>query len=895
MADEDKESARRFQEQCILMANWKELVHYNQERTGRDQFNVGQSTEGGNFQQYTNFVAIDHSKPYEFMNVLFKKSDKAELLLTMKNEQLSLLVPRLQFFKYYKDPSSGEEIEIEMPFEDFMSASDVRNITKSVAGRGGGAGIKSFEWTSLGKQEEEKHQFGASLTIHLQGVEELFKIRSVRTLPSGKVVEMRYSDLILHQASLRHNENEGSGVWNPEYFRLKVVAGWVVPELKGYQKFFGNEMLDALRETTVSLFMVLTDHEIDFQEDGTIELKINFIAGEEMAIANPQTANVLFPSKEYQDERKSLQRRISNLRKKIRNLGYEINFGGSGARYEDSGIFGTAWDYWFGSGGDPDTEIGFTRNGSDVQNPTEIALLRRFIELTKEFNRLPDTPRGQTYPRILEELLGSNRIYSVNVKQKFLNKEVKTKGVGEGEPSGEEAQKTSEEYNEAIQMSSEIRGGVSLAGFNEIPTEEETQKERVSRLVREMRDLTEVNINISEDERTIYFFYLGDLLDITLRGMFTRDGITNDNFFNKDVKVLLGPISFIDYGNIEKVGQVTRSTGVKNTKSEGNETVERWRGEFTSLNIADIPVSLSVFVNWFNKTIVETGAQRYSFKKFLSSVVNDLVIRAVSHQCYDLAPEQQARVSFKTFSVPRNEKRDQFFSLGRIELEEILRNKLEFKVGRQSAKENEKFDKYVLVYGIKEPPYDLTTDYFADRKRGIYHLYYGDEKGLVKKIRFNKSDLPFLEESNTVNQTKEGGEISRILRKRYNSTIEMFGNSMFDVGQILHINPTVMGSGDASVRLKKIKELGIGGYFQVINHTNRIEAGVFQTDLKTEWVATGDGTTNIQDKRRGDVVIRKGKQVKSVKKTSDVAQIVETDAGTSYSVQKKSERAQPGD
>ena len=718
MADTDKDAARRFQEQCILMAKWKSLVQHNQDKTVVD-LSAG-PTSGT---PYKNFVAIDHAKPFEFMNLLFKKSDNSELLLSMTNEQLSLLVPQLQIFKYYKSPGSGQELILEMPFEDFMSKSAIDKITSDSAGRGSGAGIKSFEWTSLGKQEAEKYQFGAELVIHLQGVEELFETRRVDYLPTGEKIEMKYSDLILHRTNGAKTSNEGSRVWDPEYFRVKVVVGWHIPELASYKKLLGTKLIDTLNEHKQVLYMILGSHELDFQEDGSIDLKISFTGGEEVALSDPETSNILIAPGTRGTERKRIQNRIK---------GFEKRLAGLASRDEPS------------------------QATAPIQDLLE--------KEEKKLADLGDVTREEIYSRVIGRLLEGGYLKSFPVKKTFFKKELSPKGAkledSEVVDAGREFNRRVEEEIDTssiktftnisyVRSINEEQGGLSDFFDRLFKKENDPSNvsgENIDRIQRRIDDIDDNTVSLNEDEHLVVYFYLGDLIELVLEGMFLKSETSSDDFFNKSLRILLGPISFLDYGSIEQVpGLSTRREGLTNEKdpNDDGKIEEIWRGEFSSVNIADIPISLTVFINWFNKSIVDSGSVRYSFKKFLSSMIQDLVIRAVSHQCYDYAPEQQARVSYKTFSLPKNEERESLFLNGRVELDSLMGGKAQFKVsGRRATSEKSDLDSYVLIYGIKEAPYDLHGNYHQDLELGIYHIYYGDERGLVKKIKFNKKESP---------------------------------------------------------------------------------------------------------------------------------------------------------
>lgn len=97
---------------------------------------------------------------------------------------------------------------------------------------------------------------------------------------------------------------------------------------------------------------------------------------------------------------------------------------------------------------------------------------------------------------------------------------------------------------------------------------------------------------------------------------------------------------------------------------------------------------------------------------------------------------------------------------------------------------------------------------------------------------------------------------AKILRDKYNANVEMVGNNIFEVGGKVHITPSVFGSGAIIDRSKVLKDLGIGGYFDIISVENVIEPGRFDTILETKWTARGDGTFNIGDEEISTTDVR---------------------------------------
>ena len=343
------------------------------------------------------------------------------------------------------------------------------------------------------------------------------------------------------------------------------------------------------------------------------------------------------------------------------------------------------------------------------------------------------------------------------------------------------------------------------------------------------------------------------MLQLFLKGMFKdpkKPGY--EDFRRKELKIMLGNLTFYDYGNPVDSGLVQK---YKELKSGQYNYRPIFTGARTSVNIADIPISLRVFTNWFTQNIADPGLASMTFKEFLDKLINDLVVRALGTECREFIPRQTVRMRYKSFSVPVNKKRTKFFEDLRgagkgfkCEVNQFLKKGLNFRLPETKTDQqvSEPMEHYLFIYGSADSPFDLTGDYESDKKKGIYHLYFGNEFGLVKNIAFSREDNPQLRAANIHNNIDDKKGAGKMLREKYNSNITMIGSNLFNVGAKVHITPSVLGT-DAS-RSKVLRDIGIGGYFDIITVTNTIEDGKFSTELSTKWTARGDGIINFGDK-----------------------------------------------
>ena len=158
-----------------------------------------------------------------------------------------------------------------------------------------------------------------------------------------------------------------------------------------------------------------------------------------------------------------------------------------------------------------------------------------------------------------------------------------------------------------------------------------------------------------------------------------------------------------------------------------------------------------------------------------------------------------------------------------------------------TIQEKSSLDNFILIYATSDQAFELISDYDADIKKGIRHIVYGAETGLIKNIKFTRQDNPLIRSHNMRLASSENGDKGVILREVYNANVEMYGNSLFEIGELLYVSPSLFGTADS---IDFVKDLGIGGYFMILKINNSIADGSFKTSLDLKWNAKGDGLPN---------------------------------------------------
>ena len=125
--------------------------------------------------------------------------------------------------------------------------------------------------------------------------------------------------------------------------------------------------------------------------------------------------------------------------------------------------------------------------------------------------------------------------------------------------------------------------------------------------------------------------------------------------------------------------------------------------------------------------------------------------------------------------------------------------------------------------------------YQEDLDNGIYHLALGRDRGVIKTIKFKRSDFPGVKEHAMTRDENLGYEN---LREPYDADVTMIGSTLFQNGDLVFLNPLTVGSGAGQNGMQDrtdiMSRLLIGGYYVVINVDNTVSAEGFETSFSAK-------------------------------------------------------------
>jgi len=836
-----------IEHQCYLLENIRALSEYKDDLT---VFNVSKyenigtiynSAEGGNSLPGNLISYINHAN----------KTDEVNALLNLCPEIYALLTPHI---KIYRVEYEGEDkliptLQQEIPFPNFIDPSDIQAIMNNDYGRFPGAGIKSFSWNLDGVNPAEvDNNITARLSLHFQTIQDLFSLN--QGLAAGQE-KPGYLDLIIKSARSQSNKTQDQTrvsdksaalpvsaecfeaammEYDPRDFEIKACVGWSTPanfssivndlqSSRGKGDSYGKDLEAAINATRVGLYLTLTTHELNFNENGSVDLNINYQA-RLSGLARSPDANIFGGPSKFKFTLKGIDSKLKQINQDISR---ELN------RYDQENQ---------SSASDDEVIESLNREKED--------LLEQKIKITKQ-------DKAIKYKRFLNNLYRDQKIYTYTVpaSQRTLLKNM----TPEQRARAARNRVGSVEYEVGYNPQSD--SGAAAAMYDSAAkridelskvetsdkdlTDEEKGKAGVGRL-----NLEKSAKNTNTDLR-IPFFYLGDLIDSVLEYV---GGIIDKDKSRGSFQLLMSQIELIDplvAYQVESIKvECPNNKDVEILRELSKVDPMRFRGltgiKFTT-NIASMPISLEVFQEWFINNIVKPQVEQYNVLRFIKTVCSSLIGKAFNSICFD---DLNFNLRFDTsiFNF------DKTFTGKVTTVQELASSKKAAdKKDCVALSQNQKptIPTFVL-YSVDSRP--LTGNYDKDLSTGIYHYYLGAACGIAKSIKFNRNDLPYYRES----RLQRKSALSAVqLRELYNANIQMVGNNLHKNGQYIYVNPIAIGAGSMQQKgsLPNLARLlGIGGYYMVTKVSHDISSAGFNVSIDAiqegvDFSGTGNSVTQL--------------------------------------------------
>ncbi len=300
-----KASKLRLGEQAALMLNIQELLT-KQPEPEKEARNVKTYQNFAIFRTTTNIKDSASGGHIALTKALFRNDNIEYLSNKLPSSILSILQPSIKIYKVIFPTKESKGIQWRIPFDDsnFKFESNYTKTSQFVnssldeliagTGRMHAVGIKSFSYKYEGTNPAEVNtNISADLSLYFQDVRDLVKEINVAENDTnfegnaGSKFNFSYADLV---ADSTRKDKDGN--WNKDYFRIKVIAGYADLE-KNYIQKMGNftdseveKIIEAVKTSKVIFYLTPHNHDITFDENGSITINIKYIASTASILAS---------------------------------------------------------------------------------------------------------------------------------------------------------------------------------------------------------------------------------------------------------------------------------------------------------------------------------------------------------------------------------------------------------------------------------------------------------------------------------------------------------------------------------------------------------------------------------------------------------------------------------
>ena len=754
---EEKTSGnQRFYEQCYLVWNWSAFSAQNADVT------------------YEN-MAIIQGEPTDVINKLVSNPG-LDRLFQLKPYENSALMPLIKLFKTtYGDSEKTEEIK----FASVTSQNSIDAIMSTRYGRGDGIGIKSVSYdlqggsTTGGAALVKKGVTQVDISFFFQNLEMLVQREGNGPALIDLVTFPPKTSNIKAPGCAEGAPIDFTDVFDAGKFAIKLVYGYAVPD----NELIDQELKEVIDRSRTTLLLNLQRHELDFKQDGTVELKCQYMGYTDSMMNRPE-ADIFYLGEERDKNINGKKEEIDSTTEQLNQAKKELEDAKKNNASED----------------DIDA---IKKKAEELEDNKK--------DLEEEQKKQGDDDRIFVYQRLLQALYDSGKIKYVDLDENQVQAYFEELDSIKNKKSSDGKEVTAASEKEAKEKDKEEAKSSSGPVFPD-PQKAAEDNDDLENLVEDVLDKdndlddlkSQLEDNVSDkgkdpgDVRVNYFYY-GDLMDVAF-------SVLNKNPQASTLKPMLGPIPFND----------PRS------------------GQSTIVSLADIPISLNKFLEWFNANVVGKGRDSYMLEDFIRDTIKDLLHASLGENCFTGIdyPTPVPNVSVAAIPVAKGGNSESRIPMNsRINVDQIETN---VPTHYQDAN---KIDQYIYIYAYTFGLSNLNGDRSADHKRGIYHMQVGADRGLVKKLSFSRIDDPKLAASRATSVQCD----LRHLRENYKVTIDMIGNSLFSPGQTIYVNPTLAGGADPQLTATVADALGLGGYYTVHKVGGELSSDGFKTTIEAIW------------------------------------------------------------
>ena len=815
-------------------------------------------------------------QPESLLTLVNNPYSGLEEFINANNAELSTLVPQMTFFLVNE---KGYRRKIEFPdhVHDYQikklakgrSSADISDMLRSRSNHGTDAGIKSFTWDydakDFGQYVIKANLalfFGSALDLlnddykafldttgqPTYGSPEIKKNGKTKKLDDAEIAKRIAKVIALRQEKCQkedppkeeHKDKTDLGsirqtkftVPGAQSLQLVVRVGWAYPEgrmPRGVSKAFK----EAIRRTQREITLNLSGYDVDYSQNGQLTLNLSYDGAIDNALDHIVKADILAGDGKIDEEEVSIPKFVnpvaddpSDPEVSTQSITYAKGAWPKGyivrkaiKNFKPGGTYSIS---------DVNEKVTLAKSGVEYELVTLQAVVR---EMQKNFSRAkqkirnktgtdPSTGEQQNMISLIDKWKGYQKVARIalaNIQERvrepkyaaLINNLLLDKKIYYARIRQESSPFAAKAYGNAVGSSADKLVGAPVRNYSVSFTAKQPKGNKESKAERKKRIQDALNRASSGDNpaavldprvvsnrdfdlvhgtRNLYYMRLGDILDTIINNL-TLPKDDQDYF-----KVILGSFS-------------PSQIGIPGFNEE------------TNVLLADIPITLEYFGQFFIKTVVAPQRNSMSLKEFITAMYKSLL----SPMIREVAKREGKRAPIFNLTT--------LFSGVEIDEGEVIMQMDLKRVAAQREQASMATDKY-LVLGVRQVSHAARTgNEEEDTDDGIYHLKIGTDRGIVKNFSFSEMNLT---SQYRAMQVEKSANNDGVLVVPQNVELTLYGNQFFPNGTLLYIDADVGFGREIAIKL------GIGGYYTVIRSVHTITAGKYETVLSCRFESSGN-------------------------------------------------------
>lgn len=707
-------------------------------------------------------------------------------LMNATPRELSSLTPFIRFFK--RDEKDGK-----IRLREFKLSKSSQNLDEylSRGASGGDVGLKDFSINMTGTNSfTATRNYQGKLTLFFRSVGDMKPPTNLDTDKELAWTEMLFSYMFPSTEDLESANNSISEEESEEKKQEKALAFLKKRKAQIYVQFGYDasskaaladnpSLYNAIQKTRMILALYPISTNFSFEQDGSVELAIDFTAASE-ARSDDGDSNILelYQTDATREKIKKLKENIKKLKKKV-------------------------------------DESSERKTKGQKKSPKEKAQ-DQLARKEKELEEAVLEDRLASYGRVIEYLYTNKRLFSVtaydgNYKKGWWGKKFPSKISAQSKTAGKEVASKSKKKAKKDENLDETRDkwGRHTIGFFFLG------------------DLLNYAAHaLIEDDKQ-----KKDLLDRVFKSKSTKKKTTPPNV-EMIAEVVLGDYTYYRW---------PKETDYKKNPAAWIQEAKRSIYS-TNLSKLPISYSLfhsfmrNVVVNNRGSVLTFDQFLKQAIERLVVAAMDSAVVgRTAAPAKKKIERRGGHQIVRVTGDAPKilEKKGVEVVDLDREEVSITTPITLGGLLGIGAEPKDAPKD-WIIIHGSRKPivgnvGQNLETDI---KEHGINHLYAGSRLGIVKSVNFKQTSTR-LKEINLQKQLAAGGisDPLQILRMPYDADVAVFGNPGFHPGQFVWIRPSYVGVGDVTLANSIAGQFGLGGLYNIIGVSTRISPGVFETTL----------------------------------------------------------------